>query len=471
MAERLYSLDELPSVTSGEVYPVPGFSDGDIFSVVIDSREAVPGCLFVPLKGERTDGHLYIEEAFSRGGRISFVDRAFWVLHREALRSCAARFRAAFVIVDSSLAALQSMAARFLAGRRAFRIGISGSSGKTTTKEITGCILSQAAPSFMNRGNLNSEIGLPLSVFEMRGEPLYAVFEMGMNHAGEMDVLAALVRPQAALITNIGSAHIGELGSRERIAEEKRKLFLALPAGGFAYAYEGDEYFDFLRRGVKAMVLPFGESSTGDFICREDLGLGGYVLSLGGKSVRFPLPGLYNLRNAMGAVSLARGLGIGEGEIRAGLEAVKPLFGRGQIFRGEVTVLQDCYNANPDSMAGAILFLSSLDWSGRKIAALGSMKELGEASSDAHRDMGALLVRSGFAGVFLFGEEMEEAYLWLTENRFSGSLHWYGDFEELRAALEEFTVPGDIVLVKGSRSMAMERLTGALCGERGAVHA
>ncbi|MDR3201262.1 MAG: UDP-N-acetylmuramoyl-tripeptide--D-alanyl-D-alanine ligase, partial [Spirochaetales bacterium] len=331
MSEKLFTLYEAAVMTDGKLDPGSrGFEDEKIFSVVVDSREARPGSLFVPLKGERTDGHLHIADAFERGCRVCLVDKSFFDEHCGEFSAYADRFPGcAFLLVDSPLAALQTLAARYMEGRKVVRIGISGSNGKTTTKEITGAILAQEAPFFMNRGNLNSEIGLPLSVFEMKDEADFAVFEMGMNHEGEMDTLVDIVRPQAALITNIGTAHIGMMGSLGNIAAEKKKLFLALSPKQKAYVYEGESFKDFLKDGVAAEVLPFGEKSTTGFDDCEDLGLEGYSFSLGDRIVRFPLPGIYNLRNALGAVSLCRGLGISEKAIQAGLQSVKPLFGRG----------------------------------------------------------------------------------------------------------------------------------------------
>ncbi|MDR1933649.1 MAG: UDP-N-acetylmuramoyl-tripeptide--D-alanyl-D-alanine ligase [Spirochaetales bacterium] len=467
MSERLFTLDEAAAMSGGEVFRAEGFTGEEIFSVAADSRVAGAGALFVPLKGERTDGHVHIAEAFERGARVSLTDKSFWDAHGERLRAQAARPRCAFIIVESSLSALQTLAARYMEGRRALPVCISGSNGKTTTKEITGAILAREAPFFMNRGNLNSEIGLPLSVFEVKNDADFAVFEMGMNHEGEMDVLVNIVKPRAALITNIGTAHIGFLGSPQNIAAEKKKLFLALPPKEKAYVYEGEPFRSFLKEGVAADVLPFGETSTPGFGGYEDLGLDGYSLCLGGETVRFPLPGIYNLRNALGAVSLCRGLGISEKAIQAGLGSVKPLFGRGQIFRADVTVLQDCYNANPQSMQSAIDFLGALAWRGRKIAVLGSMKELGAFSAQEHRNIGARVFASGFNAAFFFGEEMREAFAVLEEERFSGVFRWFADFDGLKKAVVSFAAAGDIVLVKGSRSMELERMTEALAGRQG----
>jgi len=462
MTDRLYRLGELPGLTGGEVYRGPGFCEEDIRSVAIDSRETSPGSLFVPLKGERTDGHLHMGEVFSRGCRVSLVERGFWNRERETFQAYAAKHRAAYIVVASPLETLQRLAASFLAGKKAFRIGITGSNGKTTTKEIVGSILSREAPSFMNRGNLNSDIGLPLSVFEVKDEARYAVFEMGMNRRGEMDILTGIVRPQAALITNIGTAHIGLLGSKENIAAEKKRILAALDKGRRGYVYEGDEYFPFLKKGVAADVLPFGEKTTPGFEGVRDLGLEGYEIIWKGKALRFPLPGPHNLRNALGAISLCGGIGVSDEAIRRGIEETAPLFGRGQIFRGEVTFLQDCYNANPDSMSTAVDFMRGLPWKGRKVAVLASMKELGESSPGAHRDLGAQLRESGFDGVFLLGGEMEAAYRELEGPGFPGVAAHFVDIGPLERVLDTFLRAGDLVLLKGSRSMALERVTESL---------
>ena len=461
MADRtwLFNIEELQKLTGGEVCQVPTFNAREIHSFIIDSREAVPGCLFVPLKGERTDGHLYIQEVFTKGCRVSLVDRSFWLEHNGALQTYAAQFHAAFVVVPSALEALQHLAETYLRAKKVFCIGVTGSNGKTTTKEIIGSILSQEGEAFINRGNLNSEIGLPLSAFEVLDHHRYAVFEMGMNRKGEMDILARIVRPEGAVITNIGTAHIGMLGSKEEIAKEKKKVFSYLEPGRRGYAYEDDEYFEFLKQGVRGEVLPFGEKTTPGFEGVEDLGLDGYRLRWRGRNLRFPLPGIHNVRNALGGISLCLGLGISDSSIQNGLEAVKPLFGRGQIFRGDVTVLQDCYNANPDSMTAALEFLKTISWKGRKIAVLASMKELGEATAAAHRMIGLEIVDSGFEGVFFFGEEMRSAFQALLEAGYKGKVFHFTDFDALKSALVPFLVTGDLVLIKGSRSMALERVT------------
>ena len=240
------------------------------------------------------------------------------------------------------------------------RVGVTGSNGKTTTKEIIGGILTRHASTAVNEGNLNSEIGLPMACFGVGPRHRYAVLEMGMNRVGEMDILADIVRPDLALITNIGTAHIGLLGSQDAIAAEKKRIFAHFDGRQTGFLPEGERYGAFLAEGVRGKMVVFGPGSTPGFERSESMGLGGTLIHWEGFRIRFPLFGPHNLANALGALSVARELGVPNAEIRDGLEAVAPLFGRSQVINGPVTVIADCYNANPDSMARSLEFLESL---------------------------------------------------------------------------------------------------------------
>ena len=366
----------------------------------------------------------------------------------------ARRAACAVITVSDTLAALQDLARLHL--RRLppmTRVGITGSNGKTTTKEIIGAILSLAAPTAVNEGNLNSDIGLPLACFAVRAEHRQAVFEMGMNHPGEMDVLADIVRPDLALITNVGTAHIGMLGSREGIAREKKKIFSRFDGRQTGFLNEAEGFFDLLSEGVRGRIVRFGPASTGGYEGSESLGLDGTLIHWEGSRVRFPLFGPHNLANALGAISVAREMGIAPDRIREGLESVTPLFGRSQILRGEVTVLVDCYNANPDSMDSALAFVEALPWKGRKVAVLGAMRELGRESGEAHLRLSRRAARLDL--VFLLGEELEEA---AREQAGAGRVRWFADAEALGEAVAAAVREGDLVLVKGSRGVALERI-------------
>jgi UDP-N-acetylmuramoyl-tripeptide--D-alanyl-D-alanine ligase len=432
----------------------------DIRGVVVDSRQVEEGFLFVALPGERADGHDFIPQAFERGAAAVMSSATYWSKRRGELEGLLGSRRSVSVIqVADTLVGLQQMAkARLRQFPDCLRIGVTGSNGKTTTKEILGAIIARDRRSVISEGNLNSEIGLPLSCFRVRGEHRTAVFEMGINHTGEMDVLADIYRPDIAVITNIGTAHIGLLGTREAIAREKRKIFSYFDGTQKAFINESEDYEDLLTEGVRGQIVHFGPTQTRGFEGSEDLGLDGTIIHWEGLRIRFPLFGDHNLRNALVSISVSAELGISKEKIKEGLESVGPLFGRSQIVRGPVTLIQDCYNANPDSFRQVFAFISALPWPGRKIGVLGAMGELGEQSAEAHRQIGAWATASDFQGLFLFGEEMESAYREIQKQAFKGSVYWMTDIESLRSNLHSYLREGDLLLLKGSRAAELERL-------------
>ncbi|MCX7787028.1 MAG: UDP-N-acetylmuramoyl-tripeptide--D-alanyl-D-alanine ligase [Spirochaetes bacterium] len=458
MGRVLFQFSEIVRIVGGSPYYLPLTEQGGITSVISDSRQASRGCLFVPLKGERTDGHYYIQEVFSKGGKASFVALEFWNQSRDSLQSYAVKYRGAYVIVPSPLEALHKLAEGYLRKKKVHRIGVTGSNGKTTTKEILGTILSQSSSTFMNRGNLNSEIGLPLSVFEVQDDHRWAVFEMGMNHPGEIQALAQIVKPEIGILTNIGTAHIGNLGSQEAIAAEKKQLLLSLPSGGVGFIHEDEAFAPFLKEGVKARIQTFGERTTPGYGGAKNLGLKGWEMYLEGRRIRFPLIGRFNLRNALAAIAVCKELGVGISEIQMGLESVKPLFGRSQIIEGPITILLDCYNANPNSMQEALNFFHEIEWSGRRVGVFGSMKELGSYEGEAHRTLGEWILQKKLDGVFLYGEAMETVYQMLQSSAHRVPVFLEQRIEVLATKLKEFLKEGDLVLIKGSRSLELERV-------------
>jgi len=432
----------------------------EIHGVVVDSRQVEEGFLFVALPGQRVDGHEFIPQAIERGAAAVMCGAAQWSKRRGELEGLLENRRSVSVIqVADTLEGLQKMAeARLRQFPQALRIGVTGSNGKTTTKEIIGAIIALDRPTVISQGNLNSEIGLPLSCFRVRAEHQAAVFEMGINHPGEMDILADIYRPDIAVITNIGTAHIGLLGSREAIAREKRKVFSYFDGTQKAFICESEKYEDLLKEGLRGSIVRFGPTQTRGFEGSEDLGLGGTIIHWEGLQIRFPLFGAHNLRNALASISVSAELGISKENIKEGLESVRPLFGRSQIIRGAVTVIQDSYNANPDSFGQVFAFISALPWPGRKIGVLGAMGELGEYSDEAHRRVGGQATLCDFQGLFLFGEQMGSAYQEIKKQAFRGTVEWMTDLESLRTSLRSYLREGDLLLIKGSRAAEMERL-------------
>jgi UDP-N-acetylmuramoyl-tripeptide--D-alanyl-D-alanine ligase len=446
--------------------------EGGFSSVVTDSRNVLPGSLFVPLMGEFQDGHTYIPKALDSGASVVFVDEAHGDGSASLLSSLAKQHSATIIVVKNTLHALQDAARRYVSMfPKLVKVGITGSSGKTTTKEITASIFLQRFNVVMNEGNLNSETGLPLSVFRIRDGHEVGIFELGMNRKGEISEIARVLNPSLALITNIGTAHIGILGTQRAIAEEKKEIFSGFDHESSGFVPEDDPWRDFLSDISSGTVYPYGPNSTPGFTGYEDLGIDGTLLRYEGLEICFPLPGIYNMRNAIGAIALARRAGLSAGEIKAGIESVKPLFGRAEIIRGKITVMLDCYNANPDSMESALEFCTNLSWAGKKLFVLGSMLELGDASTEAHVRVCEMAAAAGVDRVFLFGEEIVSAaksVAWGTVD-----VRSYDDIGVLGSELAHAVQEGDLVFLKGSRGMALERLCPALgiARESGASHA
>jgi len=430
-------------------------------SVATDSRNVLPGSLFVPLIGEFQDGHAYITKALENGASVVFIDSAHGNGSTGLFCSLARQYRSCIIMVENTLRALQDAARRYVGFFPALlKIGITGSSGKTTTKEIVAAIFARKYRVVMNEGNLNSETGLPLSVFKIRKEHEAGIFELGMNRRGEIAEIARVLSPSLALITNIGTAHIGILGTQGAIAEEKKAIFSFFDDTCTGFIPEHDPWRDFLGDIPAGTIRLFGKTATGEFGGSENLGIDGTLIRYAGLEIRFPLPGTYNLENALGAITLARQAGISPLLIKQGIEAVKPLFGRAEVIRGDVTVIMDCYNANPDSMESALEFCSSLEWKGRKFFVLGSMLELGGESAVAHQTVCLQAARSGAHAVFLFGDEMVAAGRNVTWN--ATDIRFFSDLGTLGDTLRTTVLAGDLVFVKGSRGMTLERAVASL---------
>jgi UDP-N-acetylmuramoyl-tripeptide--D-alanyl-D-alanine ligase len=314
-----------------------------------------------------------------------------------------------------------------------------------------------------NQGNLNSETGLPLSVFAVRDHHQVGIFEAGMNAAGEIASLAAVLRPVLALITNTGPAHIGILGSLEAIASEKKQIFSRFTGTETALIPEDDPFTDFLSSGIKGNTVLYGQRSLeaeGIIGAIRDRGLAGTEIVWEGIPAVFGLPGKHNVKNAVAAAAVARELGISGDSIRKALASVKPLFGRGEILNGKTTVIRDCYNANPVSSAEALDFCDGVQWPGRKVYIIGTMLELGSWSEEAHRELGKRVASSKCDMAFFYGKETAPAADVLLGKKLP--CHYTDDMGDLKKAVSAYVRPGDLVLLKGSRGCALEELSGVV---------
>ena len=471
--KSLLELDELLDAVSGKY---AGLARGEkhfhFTSVATDSRNVCKDGLFVPLIGKNQDGHQYIPQALDKGAAAVFVASEEYEKNSRKYMDLSANTDAVFIVVENTLHALQAAAAAYAAKfPRLIKIGITGSSGKTTTKEMTVAVLRQKYRVVCNQGNLNSETGLPLSVFNITPEDEAGVFEMGMNRVNEIGEIAGVLKPKYALVTNIGTAHIGILGSRENIAAEKRKIFTYVPETGAAFIPDGDDFAGYLSQNVKGKIIRYGRSvspaeSGMEFI--SDDGFDGTHFRAGKEDIHLRLPGIYNYQNALGAAAVGKYFGVSDAQIKTALELFEPIAGRTETeqisVRGDtrITLVKDCYNANPDSMARVLEFCASVKNVKHRIYVLGDMLELGADSADEHAKIGAETVMASPDQVIFIGNEMKYAAAAAKSAGYPNVLYIPDSDDNAIELAAEFIVDciaeGDLLLLKASRGMELERI-------------
>ena len=457
--------------------------------VQTDSRNvcAEKPCMFVPLMGEFQNGHKYIPDVLKKGVAVVLMNEAEYqekVSYYEEL--AAANAGVCFVRVENTLHALQDAAEAYVTKKCAHMIlvSITGSSGKTTTKEM---MVSVARAHYGEKGvaytygNLNSETGLPLSVFKIRGDEKIGIFEMGMNRVNEIGEISKVLKSRFGIITNIGTAHIGILGSQQNIATEKRKSLAYIPADGAAIVGAADPFADYCTEGVRGKVVKFGTdipaSESGvKFI--EDKGLFGTTFELDGLTVNLPLSGKYNYLNALSVIACAKQIGIPSEDIKRGLETVAAMSGRMEVCQSvlrhgqKVVLIKDCYNANLDSMVKVIDFCGELKNVGKKIFVLGDMKELGAESEKSHEAVGNRIREAGASQVYLVGPEMKAAEKIVFQGGTNITAKWFNEsndknFKKIAEDIILTARDNDVILLKGSHSMQLEKLVPFLCGTEG----
>lgn len=467
-AETLLTMEETLESTGGVF--VLGDGNWHFSSVQTDSRLVEKDTLFVPLIGEFQDGHKYIPQAVEKGASCVFICLSNYEKNPAFFNEIHnSNPEVNFIAVENTLTALQKAAGKYVEKFPSLiKVAVTGSSGKTTTKEILAAVLARKYRVVTNKGNLNSETGLPLSVFNIRKEHEAGVFEMGMNRENEIGEISAVLKAHYAIVTNIGTAHIGLLGSRDNIAREKAKVFDHFDSQSTGVIPFDDDYAEFLEKQIRGKCIHYGKDTDSvKFIA--DLGLKGTEFSVGKNRAVLKLPGKYNYKNALGAIALCQELGVSDSEIAQGINDLEPMFGRSQVIEDKYTIVQDCYNANPDSMEKSIEFVSSVTSDEKKIFVLGDMLELGSDSEKEHEKTGIMAAESSADKVFFVGTEMENAYKAACKKS-SGDRFVYcsekTDDALMTISLEikkEFS-EHSIVLIKASRGMGLERLTKFLCG-------
>jgi UDP-N-acetylmuramoyl-tripeptide--D-alanyl-D-alanine ligase len=456
--------EEIARLAGGKL--VQGASAQRVHGVATDTRKDMTGRLFVPIVGERFDGHDFIETAVDQGAVA-----ALWQAGKAVPEKAQGL---ALIEVEDTLVGLQSLAAGYRSELTGLRVvGVTGSNGKTSTKDLLASVLSERFTVQKTLGNLNNHIGVPLMLLQLEEETEVAVLEMGMNHRHEIELLARLAAPQIGVITNIGEAHIEYLGSRGGIADAKCELIEALPPGGKAVLF-GDEPLLRERAGkTEASVVWFGFGEGNDVraVEVENLGIEGSRFQLAGEpgTYELPVPGLHQLGNALAAVAVGEELGMTREEIRAGLKGAKLTARRFEVHKTpQGTVIDDAYNASPTSMRAALAMLSEMP-GGYKVAALGGMLELGPDSVQMHRDTGAYLAGLQIAELVCIGDLARDIAAGAREGGFAGVIHEAADkpqaVEHLQDVLKRHAADatgGAIVLVKSSLGIGLVDVVRAL---------
>ena len=422
-------------------------SGAPVTGVTTDSRAVQPGQLFIPLVGERFDGHAYISKALDGGAAGCLTAAAPETLLPGKL----------YIQVADTRLALKALASWYRDKFDLPVVQVTGSAGKTTTKEMIASVLSQRYNTLRTEGNFNNDIGAPLTLLRLMPEHQAAVIETGMNHFGEIRYLGEMVRPDIAVITNVGDAHIENLGNtRQGILRAKCEIFENLTPEGIAVLNGDDELLNTVTLPRTILRCGVGDGCGVRVTDIDDRGLEGVACTVTIKGEHYRLttsaPGRYMIYPMAMAAAIGRRLGLTREEIAAGVAAYTTVGSRMHLIRlpGERLVIDDCYNANPQSMAEGLRMLAASP-AQHRVAVLGDMGELGQLTAQAHRDMGALTRRLGLTAVAV-GEKMHA----LTET--DPQAQWFATVEEAMPAIRQLFTPGTAVLVKASHAMHFERI-------------
>ncbi len=432
----------------------------EIKGISIDSRNVKEGELFVALKGDRFDGHDFVPDAIKKGAWGALVERTTMeqkFLNLGGLKN--------ILPVEDTLYALQEMAHLH---RKKFMIpvvGITGSNGKTTTREMLASILKRKGPVLKNEGNLNNHIGVPLTLLKMNDSHWVGVIEMGMSAPGEIDTLTRLAMPTVGVITNIGPAHLEFFGTTDKVAQAKGELLDNLKSEASAVLNADDAHFGILKKKFAGRLITFSIANKADVTAsnvRQEKEYSDMTITMEGVriNVRLRAVGIHNVYNALAATAAALAVGVTIDVVKFGLDDFLPVAGRSEVKKLDGrTVLADYYNANPASMEAAIKTLVSLKSGMKAIAVIGDMLELGEMSAEAHREIGRTVARNKVDLLITVGEQgtyVEKGALeaGMKEEQVLGAI----SHENAGRLLKQLTHPGDVILIKGSRGMKMEKI-------------
>ena len=457
------TLKNITAACHGTFHGDSSFLEKEITGVAIDSRKAAPGFLFVPLKGARVDGHTFIPQVMEHGALATLTEED------PSSLTCPC------IHVESCEKALRDIAAFYRMQLDIKVVGITGSVGKTSTKETIASVLSRKYNVLKTEGNFNNEIGLPLTIFKIRAKHEVAVLEMGISDFGEMHRLAAMARPDIGVITNIGLCHLENLGTRDGILQAKTEMFDHLQVDGTVILNGDDDKLSTKKEVNGKPVIFYGVGADSAFDIKKDIyatdienhGLEGMCAKIhtpqGDFDAKIPIPGEHNVYNALAGTAVGLQLGLSIREIAQGIASVQTIAGRTNLLHVKgMTVIDDCYNANPVSMKASIDVLAHT--SGRRIAVLGDMGELGAEEKELHRSIGKAVAASGIDALFCAGTLAEE-YASEAKANPECEVHYKKTREEMTEELLAYVKEGDTVLVKASHFMEFPKVVEALTKE------
>lgn len=426
-------------------------ADVVVTGVSTDTRTIKPGDLFFALVGENFDGHKFVKDAFARGAVAAVVNQDHVGNGNLLIR------------VKDTLQALGDLAAYYRSRYSILCTAITGSNGKTTTKELTAACYRTKYQTITTIGNFNNLIGLPLSLFNLDDTCKAGVFEIGMSHLGQIKRLAQICQPQVGVFTNVAPVHLETLGTIEAVAAAKYELVESLPEDATVILNIDDKILAGWRKNIRQKVITYGIDNQADFhaesvIFHKD---GSSSFEAIGVKYHLNLPGKHNIYNALAAIAAAVNDGCNPQSLIESLAAFRPFHLRSEVFQsGGVTVINDCYNANPASMKMAIAALAEFPGGKRKIAVLADMLELGTNEAEFHRQIGECLTNNRIDALFAYGN-LGEKYI----EKFSGEFKMhFTNKQSLLDELRRYLQPDDVVLVKGSRGMALEEVSDDLRG-------
>lgn len=447
----LFSIEQLQ-----EIFPCHtgiGAKNIGIEKVMMDSRKKTPNSLFIPIIGERFDAHEFIDQAIEHGAIATLWDQRYTV--PEKLKN-----KCLFFYTDDTLTAFQKLANLYRQKVNPIVIGITGSNGKTTTKDILSSILRRKYRTHQTAGNYNNDIGLPLTILSMPNHTEVLVLEMGMNDFGEIDLLTRIALPDYAIITNIGESHIEYLGSREGIAKAKLEVINGLKASG-SLIVDGDE--PLLRSlDLQQPIFRCGfsdENETFTRITKDKVALGLTTFTLGNRTYQIPLTGRHHAKNAAFAIVVAKELQMNKTQIQEGLRQIEQSDMRFETIEttSGALLINDAYNASPTSMIGAIEIMKQLKQYEHKVVVLGDIFELGKRSAELHKQVGKA-ISEPITAVYTIGKDAENINKVVQQHRSYISAEHFTDEKALVKQIETHLTNDTIILFKASRGMAFEKI-------------